>query len=249
MKCALCGNEVEENAVFCGNCGTPVENGAAAGELHAEAPGEPQSTAQPEPEAEPQPVSQPDPYAPTEQLHADQQTPGYAPPPAPPQPDPYAPGGPQYNPAPGYQPQQAPPQQNQYAPPPPPPNTIPCPICGTPNDPRNTQCAQCGNMFAPRPQPQPQPQPMYGYEQKSKMAAGLLGIFLGGLGIHNFYLGFTNRGLLQLLVYLGGWLLCWLFIPILAIFAMSIWGLVEGILILTGNENYRVDAKGVPLKD
>ena len=26
---------------------------------------------------------------------------------------------------------------------------------------------------------------------KSKIAAGLLGIFLGSLGVHNFYLGFT----------------------------------------------------------
>ena len=29
--------------------------------------------------------------------------------------------------------------------------------------------------------------------QKSKMAAGLLGIFLGAFGVHNFYLGYTDR--------------------------------------------------------
>ena len=27
---------------------------------------------------------------------------------------------------------------------------------------------------------------------KSKMAAGLLGIFLGTFGVHNFYLGYTT---------------------------------------------------------
>lgn len=78
-----------------------------------------------------------------------------------------------------------------------------------------------------------------GYQQKSKIAAGILGILLGALGIHNFYLGYTNKALIQLLVTvltcgIGG-------------FAMWIWGLVEGIQILTGTIN--VDAHGVPLGD
>ena len=78
-------------------------------------------------------------------------------------------------------------------------------------------------------------------EQKSKLAAGLLGIFLGGLGIHNFYLGYTKRGLAQLLItILGGCL-------IIGPMAAGIWGLVEGIMIITGNIN--TDANGVPLKD
>src|SRR5262252_5728964 len=34
---------------------------------------------------------------------------------------------------------------------------------------------------------------------KNKVAAGLLAIFLGGLGIHKFYLGFTGPGLVFLL--------------------------------------------------
>lgn len=74
---------------------------------------------------------------------------------------------------------------------------------------------------------------------KSKLAAGILGILVGGLGIHNFYLGYTKRGLIQLLLSV---LSC----GTLA-FASSIWGLVEGILILTGSIN--VDADNVPLKD
>lgn len=76
---------------------------------------------------------------------------------------------------------------------------------------------------------------------KSKIVAGLLGIFLGSLGIHNFYLGNTNRGLTQLLVSLiGGIFTCGL-----ASIAMEIWGLIEGIQILTGTIN--TDADGNPL--
>lgn len=75
--------------------------------------------------------------------------------------------------------------------------------------------------------------------QKSKIAAGILGILLGGLGVHNFYLGYTGKAVAQLLI------------SILSLgtlyFASYIWGLVEGIMILTGS--IAVDGKGVPLKD
>lgn len=76
-------------------------------------------------------------------------------------------------------------------------------------------------------------------QAKSKIAAGLLGIFLGALGVHNFYLGFTGKAIAQLLISL---LSCGALS-----FASGIWGLIEGILILTGSMN--VDADGVPLKD
>ena len=74
---------------------------------------------------------------------------------------------------------------------------------------------------------------------KSKLVAGLLGIFLGTFGIHNFYLGYTSRATTQLLLTV---LSC----GILAIIS-EVWGLIEGIQILTGTIS--VDANGVPLKD
>ncbi len=37
-------------------------------------------------------------------------------------------------------------------------------------------------------------------ERKSKLAAGLLGIFLGGFGVHRFYLGYTTMGVIQIVV-------------------------------------------------
>lgn len=110
-----------------------------------------------------------------------------------------------------------------------------CPNCGTPTNPEdvtestfvgngnssynNTSFNQTANMP----------------EQKSKIAAGLLGLFFGSWGVHNFYLGYTNKAILQI---------------VLTIFTCGIagiWGFIEGILILAGSIN--VDANGVPLKD
>ena len=46
-----------------------------------------------------------------------------------------------------------------------------------------------------------------GYSQKSKLAAGLLGIFLGCFGVHNFYLGNTGKAVAQLLLTVIGWII------------------------------------------
>lgn len=73
-------------------------------------------------------------------------------------------------------------------------------------------------------------------EQKSKLAAGLLAIFLGYLGIDQFYLGNTKMGVIRIVVSL---VTCGV--------AGSIWGIVTGIMILTGSIN--TDAQGNPLKD
>lgn len=67
------------------------------------------------------------------------------------------------------------------------------------------------------------------YSSKSAVAAGILGIFLGSLGVHNFYLGYTGKAVAQLLITL---LSC----GILS-FVSAIWGLIEGILLLTGSIN------------
>lgn len=68
---------------------------------------------------------------------------------------------------------------------------------------------------------------------KSKIAAGLLGIFLGTFGVHNFYLGYTGKAVGQLLLTL---LSCGFLSPISAI-----WGLIEGIMILSGSINKDAD--------
>ncbi|MEB3200744.1 MAG: TM2 domain-containing protein [Synechococcaceae cyanobacterium] len=58
-----------------------------------------------------------------------------------------------------------------------------------------------------------------------KLAAGLLGIFLGSFGIHKFVLGYTNAALIMLLVTV---LTCGI-----AGFVMGLIGLIEGIIDLT----------------
>lgn len=110
-----------------------------------------------------------------------------------------------------------------------------CPHCGAKSDPAAVVCVKCGVALMPAAMP--------GGELKSKLAAGLLGIFLGGLGIHRFYLGYNVIGVCQILVtVVGGLITCgigWI--------AGGIWGLVEGILILAGAINK--DAQGRPLRD
>ena len=75
--------------------------------------------------------------------------------------------------------------------------------------------------------------------QKSRIAAGILAILVGALGIHNFYLGYNARGTVQLLVSV---LTCGI-----GAVPMGIWALVEGIMLLCGSTSY--DARGIPLKD
>ena len=87
--------------------------------------------------------------------------------------------------------------------------------------------------------------PPAGYAQKSRLAAGLLGIIFGSLGIHNFYMGFNTKAVVQLIVSLaGGLLTCGV-----ATFAMWVWGFIEGILILSGNGPRQYDGNGVILRD
>ena len=77
---------------------------------------------------------------------------------------------------------------------------------------------------------------------KSKLVAGLLGILVGAFGVHRFYLGYTTIAIIQLVLGLLGIVTCGI-----TTIASGIWGLIEGILILTGSINR--DAKGVPLAD
>jgi TM2 domain-containing membrane protein YozV len=70
-----------------------------------------------------------------------------------------------------------------------------------------------------------------------KIASGLLGIFLGGLGIHKFILGFPTAGTIMLVVWLAGITtgMC-LVVPLFASAAMAIIGFVEGIIYLTKSD-------------
>ena len=129
-----------------------------------------------------------------------------------------------------------------------------CPQCGAPIDPGATECKFCGEKLAvqqaaqqvQKPQavyiqhPQPQvviqqaaPQQVYmtginpAWPVKSKVAAGILAIFLGGIGVHKFYMGKIGMGILYILF-------CWTGIPACV-------GFIEGIIYLCSNdENFQL---------
>lgn len=109
-----------------------------------------------------------------------------------------------------------------------------CPNCGQATAPGAAVCLNCGVALATAGQQ---------IGDKSKLTAGLLGIFLGSLGIHNFYLGYTTKAVIQLVATLVGGIITCGIAPI----GIWIWGLIEGILILTGKIN--VDGKGMLLKE
>lgn len=106
-----------------------------------------------------------------------------------------------------------------------------CANCGQPVSPGAAVCTTCGYATVQTPVPAPNP--------KSKLVAGLLGIFLGCYGVHNFYLGYTGKAVAQVLISV---LSCFMLTPV-----TGIWGLIEGIMILCGNINK--DAKGNLLGD
>ncbi|KFI85797.1 membrane protein [Bifidobacterium reuteri DSM 23975] len=204
---------------------TPAENTPQASPSSAHAPAAPAYG-----------QSEQTPYAQTEQpQYAQPQQPQYAPygQPTAAQPNPYAQPANPYT-----QPQYGAPQ---YGAPQPAAPQYGAPQYGTPQ------------YAAPQPGAPQYGAPQYGapqygagYSQKSKLAAGLLGIFLGGLGVHNFYLGNTGKAVAQLLLTLVGWVLLGLG-PI----AAAVWGLVEGILILTSQYGspWHRDANGLELID
>ncbi|HFK5521327.1 TPA: TM2 domain-containing protein [Elizabethkingia anophelis] len=62
------------------------------------------------------------------------------------------------------------------------------------------------------------------YKSEKKVAAGVLGILIGSLGIHKFYLGYTKAGIIQLI---ATFVTCGI---------ASVIGLIEGIIYLTKSD-------------
>lgn len=100
-----------------------------------------------------------------------------------------------------------------------------CQNCGQPTNPDAEVCIKCGVRLIYQPVGEP---------VKSRLAAGLLGIFVGEFGVHRFYLGYVGVGVIQIIV------------TLITFGIGGLWGFIEGILILTGAMNK--DAEGRPLK-
>jgi len=106
-----------------------------------------------------------------------------------------------------------------------------CPNCGNTVQPGSVVCLTCGVSL------------LSGTEgTKSKMVAGLLAIFLGSLGIHNFYLGYTTKAIIQLVLTIVGYMTMCLIIGFFIVLGVEIWAIVEAVLIFTGKNN--TDAQG-----
>lgn len=73
-------------------------------------------------------------------------------------------------------------------------------------------------------------------QENKKVVAGILGILLGGFGIHKFYLGYTKEGIIQLVA------------TLVTCGVASIIGFIEGIIYLTKSDEefyqtYQVNKK------
>ena len=122
-----------------------------------------------------------------------------------------------------------------------------CSHCGNAVSPMAAACPQCGHPVATQ-QATAQPavgQPLNNQNSaafgqplanpyspvKSRVTAGVLGILIGGLGIHKFYLGKVGLGIVYILF-------CWTYVP-------AIIGLVEGIIYLTQTDEAFATKQGV----
>lgn len=131
--------------------------------------------------------------------------------------------------------------------------SVVCPHCGArlsvPASQAGTvvTCPQCGGKFqAPLPTAHVggaaypgayPPSPEVAAFAGNKIAAGICGILLGGLGVHKFILGLNTAGIIMLAVTLAGFITApCLIVPALAPLAMGLIGLIEGILYLVKSD-------------
>ncbi len=85
-----------------------------------------------------------------------------------------------------------------------------------------------GEIKPPPPAPLAPPTSTIAARASNKVAAGVCGILLGGLGIHKFILGYSGAGLIMLLLAI---LTCGIAYPITHLI-----GLIEGIIYLTKSD-------------
>jgi TM2 domain-containing membrane protein YozV/DNA-directed RNA polymerase subunit M/transcription elongation factor TFIIS len=97
-----------------------------------------------------------------------------------------------------------------------------CPSCGVAVSKRDRYCPECDEPLPERTDPTLKD------AGSKKIAAGVCGIVVGGFGVHKFILGYTNPGIIMLVVTL---LTCFIGYPI-----MHIIGIIEGMIYLTRSD-------------
>ena len=107
-----------------------------------------------------------------------------------------------------------------------------CTKCGAINDDMAQFCTNCQSPLTPvssgyQPMQSVHPGAMTDWKAMGadkKIVAGILGILVGGLGVHKFILGYTTEGLIQIAI------------SVITCGVGSIIGLVEGIIYLTKSD-------------
>ncbi len=100
-----------------------------------------------------------------------------------------------------------------------------CPKCGAATSEEQIVCLNCGCSLKKEPI----------VESKRNMyVAALLALFLGTIGIHDFYLGYTKQGVIKII----------LTVTAIGSVISVIWSIVDLVKILTGEKK---DADGYPL--
>jgi TM2 domain-containing membrane protein YozV len=107
-----------------------------------------------------------------------------------------------------------------------------CTKCGAVNDEMAQYCTNCQAPLSSassgyQPMQSVHPGAMTDWKAlgaDKKITAGILGILVGGLGIHKFVLGYTNEGIIQIVI------------SVFTCGAGGIIGLIEGIIYLTKSD-------------
>ena len=109
-----------------------------------------------------------------------------------------------------------------------------CTKCGAINDEMAQYCTNCqaalttaGGASGYQPMQSVNPGAITDWKQlgaDKKLVAGILGILVGGLGVHKFILGYTTEGIIQIVI------------SIFTCGAGGIIGIIEGIIYLTKSD-------------
>ncbi len=114
------------------------------------------------------------------------------------------------------------------------PDEMYCSSCGAIIRRQAEICVKCGVRVLGGPWGVPAETRAGEFSPKSRLTAGILGILLGGIGVHRFYLGYIGTGIIQIIV------------TIITLGIGSLWGFIEGIIIIAGGR--WKDAQGLPIR-
>jgi len=116
-----------------------------------------------------------------------------------------------------------------------------CHNCGSTSTPLSEICVKCGARLsgAGIGRPFPSASPLGDVSPKSRAIAALLCFFLGGFGAHRFYVGNSGTAAVMLILWILGIVfvltILGAIVGVILFVAVGIWGLVDFIVILTGN--------------